>query len=79
MTEIRDEGSGPALAEACESMPEAFAVYKNRLTWGSKLCAWLREEEGERERCEGGRVGREREEQCPFDTKRGEGGACPLA
>lgn len=45
LTQIKDEGSGPALAEACESMPEKFGVYKNRPTWGQRLCAWLREEE----------------------------------
>lgn len=44
LTEIRDEGSGPTLAEACESMPEKFGIYKNRPTWGEGLCAWLREE-----------------------------------
>ena len=43
LAEIKAEGSGPTLAEACESMPENFAVYKNRPTWGAKLCAWLRE------------------------------------
>ena len=60
-------------------MPEAFAVYKNRLTWGSRLCAWLREEKTEREECEDGRVDGEREGKCSFDTKRGEGGTCPFA
>ena len=45
LAQIRDEGSGPTLAEACESMPEKFGVYKNRPAWGQKLCAWLREEE----------------------------------
>ena len=45
LTEIRDEGSGPTLAEACESMPEKFGIYKNRPTWGERLSAWLREEE----------------------------------
>ena len=45
LAQIRDEGSGPTLAEACESMPEKFGVYKNRPTWGQRLCAWLREEE----------------------------------
>ena len=79
LAEIRDEGSGPALAEACESMPEAFAVYKNRLTWGSKLCDWLREEKSERGECENGGVDGEREEQCLFDMKRGEGGTCHFA
>ena len=81
LTEIRDEGSGPVLAEACESMPEAFAVYKNRLTWGSKLCAWLREEKSEREGCGVGTVDgeREKEEQCPSAAKREEGGTCPFA
>ena len=45
LAQIRDEGSGPTLAEACESMPEKFGTYKNRPTWGKSLCAWLREEE----------------------------------
>ena len=66
-------------------MPEAFAVYKNRLTWGSKLCAWLREGKAERGGREGGEVDgkrereKEREQQCPFDTKREESGTCPFA
>ena len=43
LSQIRDEGSGHALAEACESMPEKFGVYKSRPIWGRTLCAWLRE------------------------------------
>lgn len=43
LTQIRDEGSGPTLAEACDSMPEKFGSYKNRPTWGPRVCAWLRE------------------------------------
>ena len=44
LTQIRSEGAGPALADACESMPEKFGVYKNRPTWGPVLCSWLRGE-----------------------------------
>ena len=40
---IKDEGTGVALAEACESMPEKFGVYKRRPLWGEQLCGWLRE------------------------------------
>lgn len=43
LSQIRDEGSGPTLAEACESMPEKFGIYKNRPTWGQSACTWLRE------------------------------------
>lgn len=43
LTQIRDEGSGPVLAEVCDSMPEKFGFYKNRPTWGQRVCAWLRE------------------------------------
>lgn len=45
LTEIREEGSGLTLAEACDSMPEKFGIYKNRPTWGQRVCAWLREED----------------------------------
>ena len=34
---VREEGLGPELAEACQSMPEKFALYKNRPTWGASL------------------------------------------
>ena len=44
LAQIREEGSGPMLAEVCESMPEKFGIYKNRPTWGERLCAWLRED-----------------------------------
>ena len=60
-------------------MPEAFAVYKNRLTWGSRLCAWLREEKTEKGGCEGEGVDGEKEGKCPFDTRMGEGETCPFA
>ncbi|CAD6591945.1 MAG: hypothetical protein ASARMPREDX12_005511 [Alectoria sarmentosa] len=50
LTQIRDEGSGPTLAEACDAMPEKFGVYKNRPTWGQSLCAWLREEDSASEK-----------------------------
>ena len=60
-------------------MPEAFAVYKNRVTWGTRLCAWLREERGAGEGCEKEGVDEKSEKQCPLDTRRGEGGTCPFA
>ncbi|MCJ1453107.1 hypothetical protein MMC28_003452 [Mycoblastus sanguinarius] len=44
LTDIRNEGAGPSLADACESMPEKFGLYKNRSTWGPKICSWLRED-----------------------------------
>ena len=47
LSEIKAEGLGPQLAEACESMPEKFGVYKNRPTWGTTICAWLRDEREE--------------------------------
>ena len=40
---VREEGLGSGLAEACESMPEKFALYKNRPTWGASLISWLRD------------------------------------
>lgn len=40
--DIKEEGNGPALAEACESMPERFGAYKRRTVWGAELGAWLR-------------------------------------
>ena len=43
LTEIKAEGSGLSLADACESMPEKFGRYKNRPTWGESLCSWLRQ------------------------------------
>ena len=60
-------------------MPEAFAIYKNRVTWGSKLCAWLREEKNKRGGCEGEGENREKKEECSFDARSGEGGTCPFA
>jgi len=45
LSDIKAEGSGPELADACDSMPEKFGLYKNRPTWGQKVCAWLREDE----------------------------------
>ena len=45
LTQIRDEGSGPLLAEACESMPEKFGIYKGRPIWGQEVCAWLRQKD----------------------------------
>ncbi|KAI4137448.1 MAG: hypothetical protein L6R39_007282 [Caloplaca ligustica] len=41
--QIKEEGSGPALADACDTMPEKFGVYKRRPVWGDELCQWLRE------------------------------------
>ncbi|KAL8980568.1 MAG: hypothetical protein Q9205_004385 [Flavoplaca limonia] len=39
---IKDEGNGGALADACDSMPEKFDVYKRKSVWGNQLCEWLR-------------------------------------
>ncbi|KAL8701026.1 MAG: hypothetical protein Q9201_005128 [Fulgogasparrea decipioides] len=41
--QIKEEGNGPALADACDTMPEKFGVYKRRPVWGNQLCEWLRE------------------------------------
>ncbi|KAL8731982.1 MAG: hypothetical protein Q9181_004119 [Wetmoreana brouardii] len=41
--QIKEEGNGPALADACDTMPERFGVYKRRPVWGNQLCEWLRE------------------------------------
>lgn len=40
---VKGEGLAPELAEACQSMPEKFALYKNRPTWGASLISWLRD------------------------------------
>ena len=45
--QIKEEGNGPALADACDSMPEKFGVYKRRPVWGDQLCGWLREDRNE--------------------------------
>ncbi|KAI4123334.1 MAG: hypothetical protein LQ338_005316 [Usnochroma carphineum] len=42
--QIKEEGNGPALAEACDTMPDKFGVYKRRPAWGDQLCRWLRED-----------------------------------
>lgn len=60
-------------------MPEAFAVYKNRVTWGKRLCAWLREEKGEEAGCKGDGEDGEKKEEYPFNARSGEGGTCPFA
>ena len=60
-------------------MPEKFAVYKNRVTWGGRLCAWLREEKSEGGGCEEKGEKGEKKEECPFDARSGEGGTCPFA
>ncbi|KAL8824948.1 MAG: hypothetical protein Q9170_007991, partial [Blastenia crenularia] len=41
--QIKEEGNGPALADACDTMPEKFGVYKRRPVWGDQICEWLRE------------------------------------
>ncbi|KAL8715169.1 MAG: hypothetical protein Q9220_001127 [cf. Caloplaca sp. 1 TL-2023] len=41
--QIKEEGHGSALADACDSMPEKFGVYKRRPVWGDQLCRWLRD------------------------------------
>ena len=43
--EIKAEGLGPQLAEACESMPEKFGVCKTRPMWGDALSFWLRHDD----------------------------------
>ncbi|KAI4185031.1 MAG: hypothetical protein L6R41_004375 [Letrouitia leprolyta] len=43
ISQIREEGSGHALADTCDSMPEKFGMYKRRPVWGDQLCGWLRE------------------------------------
>ncbi|KAL8934483.1 MAG: hypothetical protein Q9211_005206 [Gyalolechia sp. 1 TL-2023] len=45
--QIKDEGNGHALADACDSMPEKFGAYKRRPVWGDQLCGWLREVEAD--------------------------------
>ena len=45
LKQIKSEGLGPLLAESCESMPEKFGFYKNRPTWGEKICSWLKDED----------------------------------
>ena len=42
--QIKKEGNGPALADACDSMPEKFGIYKRRPVWGDQLCGWLRDD-----------------------------------
>ncbi|KAI4234191.1 MAG: hypothetical protein L6R40_006850 [Gallowayella cf. fulva] len=43
--QIKDEGNGSALADACDTMPEKFGVYKRRPVWGHRLCEWMRDGE----------------------------------
>ena len=77
LTDIKSEGSGPLLAEACESMPEKFAVYKNRPTWGQTLCTWLKDD--------GTQSNDVNDESpsltgsCLFSTKLASEGTCPMA
>ncbi|KAI4280014.1 MAG: hypothetical protein L6R38_004795 [Xanthoria sp. 2 TBL-2021] len=47
--QVKDDGRGPDLADACDSMPEKFDVYKRRPVWGKQLCDWLRASGGGRE------------------------------
>ena len=46
LRDIKAEGSGLELADACDSMPEKFGIYKNRTAWGATLCDWLRDTPG---------------------------------
>lgn len=64
LTQIRNEGLGPSLAEACESMPEKFGHYKNRPTWGQQVCAWLRAENTDYKESDHETLSTE--EACPF-------------
>lgn len=68
LTQIREEGSGPTLAEACDSMPEKFGIYKNRPTWGQKVCVWLREEDSAAEKHD-----------LPVSLATNSTGSCPFA
>lgn len=80
LTDIKAEGLGPLLAEACESMPEKFGVYKNRPTWGQKLCSWLRD--GEAQASEPSHVEVAKPSMtgtCPFATVPTSEGPCPFA
>lgn len=43
LSDIKEEGMGPQLADAVEAMPESVAFYKNRPLWGEGFRAWLRE------------------------------------
>lgn len=43
LSTIRDEGNGPILAKAIESMPEALGNYKKRPFWGSAVLPFLKE------------------------------------
>ena len=43
LEQIRQEGEGPKLAEAIESMPEKLGMYKMRQFWGEKVLPWLKE------------------------------------
>ena len=40
--QIKEEGNGTALADACDTMPEKLGYYKRRPLWGEQLCEWLR-------------------------------------
>jgi hypothetical protein len=45
LEDIRNEGNGPLLADAIESLPEKLGDYKRRPFWGQDVCAYLRGEE----------------------------------
>jgi len=43
LEQIKNEGDGPKLADAIDSMPEKLGLYKMRQFWGGKVLPWLRE------------------------------------
>lgn len=47
LKDIRNEGDGPRLADAIESMPEKLGLYKMRPFWGGEILPWLRKEPAE--------------------------------
>ena len=76
LSQIKSEGSGPALAAACECMPDKFGIYKNRPTWGENLCSWLREGESSPKQEQFGKP--TQEGACPFSSGAVLGGVCPI-
>lgn len=44
LEKIKNEGDGPRLADAIESMPEKLGLYKMRQFWGGDVLPWLRKE-----------------------------------
>lgn len=79
LTDIKSEGSGPSLAEACDLMPEKFGVYKNRPTWGKNLCAWLREGQSVAEEHGSKPTLATEKLACPLSKQSASEGTCPFS